>query len=281
MTKYFKTAVWIFILLTGSVAGISLLLIDKAVNSFFLPEVIAVDVAREFPDDLPAKNIQLKYKSFSLDAWYIHAEDAEFAVLICHDATGNLYSRIPLYRLCHELGVSVLTFDYRGFGKSGGEEPTFEDYATDMKRAYDKIKQQLKNNEKLILYGQGLFVADMMELAANKGCAGIIAENAVPALGRLYSDPVRSFLLERHFALTHSMDRLRCPLLFVHGSDNPRVSPEHIRSVQSDSSHQSRLCVIDGAGFEDLTETHPEAWKQCVIEFLTEVTDALEAKRMN
>ncbi len=281
MTKHFKTVVWIFILLTGSMAGISLLLIDRAVNSFFHPEVIAENFTPEHPNDLPMKTIQLNYKNFSLDAWYLQAEGAEYAVLVCHDATGNLYSRIPLYRLWHELGISVLTFDYRGFGKSGGEEPTFEDYATDMKRGYEKLKLQLKNKEKLILYGQGIFVSEMLELAVNKGCDGIIVENAVPALGRLYTDPIRTFLLRDHFNLTHKMDRIACPILFIHGSDNPRVSPEIITSVQSELSRRSTLCVIDGAGYGELAETHPEAWKKCVTDFITEIDKAIDLKSIN
>ena len=70
-------------------------------------------------------NIGLKYEeitlktkdSVNLSAWYVPARDERGVVLFCHGNAGNISHRLDSIRIFHDLGLSVLIFDYRGYGK--------------------------------------------------------------------------------------------------------------------------------------------------------------------
>ncbi|MCK7512900.1 MAG: hypothetical protein MZV70_58680 [Desulfobacterales bacterium] len=56
-----------------------------------------------------------------ISAWYIPREGARGTVLFCHGNAGNISHRLDSIRIFHQLGLSVLIFDYRGYGRSEGE----------------------------------------------------------------------------------------------------------------------------------------------------------------
>jgi fermentation-respiration switch protein FrsA (DUF1100 family) len=65
-----------------------------------------------------------------LHAWWVPAREARGAVLLMHGNAGNISHRIGYVTMFNRLGYSVLLFDYRGYGKSGGhpdEEGTYRD----------------------------------------------------------------------------------------------------------------------------------------------------------
>src|SRR5215216_3301845 len=69
-----------------------------------------------------------------LNGWFYPGETqssrAKLVVLICHGNAGNISHRLGFYELLLGMGVSVLAFDYRGYGRSQGrpgEEGTYLD----------------------------------------------------------------------------------------------------------------------------------------------------------
>ena len=59
-----------------------------------------------------------------LHGWYFPAEAgaprARLALLFCHGNKGNISHRLRFVAAWLEMGVNVLAFDYRGFGRSEG-----------------------------------------------------------------------------------------------------------------------------------------------------------------
>ena len=60
----------------------------------------------------------------TVHGWYMPAENApdnaNGALLFCHGNAGNIENRLYSSRIFHEMGLAVLLFDYRGYGKSSG-----------------------------------------------------------------------------------------------------------------------------------------------------------------
>ena len=56
----------------------------------------------------------------ALYSWFVLAKEQRGVVLFCHGNAGNISHRLESIRIFHELGLSVLIFDYRGFGLSEG-----------------------------------------------------------------------------------------------------------------------------------------------------------------
>jgi hypothetical protein len=56
-----------------------------------------------------------------LHGWYLPHPDPAAIVLFCHGNAGNITNRVQVLRKLHDdVGVSVLIFDYRGYGRSEG-----------------------------------------------------------------------------------------------------------------------------------------------------------------
>jgi len=56
-----------------------------------------------------------------LSAWYIPADYEQGVLLFCHGNAGNISHRLDSLKIFHSLNLSVLIFDYRGYGKSEGK----------------------------------------------------------------------------------------------------------------------------------------------------------------
>jgi hypothetical protein len=68
-------------------------------------------------------------EGYKLHAWYSNTDSSK-TVLFCHGNAGNLTFRLDIMDKFKELGISVLMFDYMGFGKSTGKtliESTYND----------------------------------------------------------------------------------------------------------------------------------------------------------
>ena len=74
------------------------------------------------------EDIELPYEDVWIDStsgekvhgWYVPHERPRAAVLFCHGNGGNNSHRLESLSLMHDLGLSVLIFDYPGYGQSGG-----------------------------------------------------------------------------------------------------------------------------------------------------------------
>ena len=81
-----------------------------------------------FPGRLETSRTGLRGRWFQaadgtrLHGWYVPPPHARAAVLFCHGNGGNITHRADALQLLHQRsGVSVLIFDYRGYGRSEGK----------------------------------------------------------------------------------------------------------------------------------------------------------------
>src|SRR5262249_34368956 len=56
-----------------------------------------------------------------LHAWYVPVRGAQATLLYCHGARGNLTHRRERVKRLAQMGLNVLIFDYRGYGRSQGK----------------------------------------------------------------------------------------------------------------------------------------------------------------
>ena len=53
--------------------------------------------------------------------WYVHAGSNNPVLLWCHGNAGNISHRLSNISELYRRGISVMIFDYRGYGKSTGQ----------------------------------------------------------------------------------------------------------------------------------------------------------------
>jgi len=82
------------------------------------------------PADLGLASIEVHFGVDSggqpqLDGWWIPGDSPAYpTVLMLHSGQGSLSDALPDARLLHDAQLNVLLFDYRGYGRSGGQHPT-------------------------------------------------------------------------------------------------------------------------------------------------------------
>jgi fermentation-respiration switch protein FrsA (DUF1100 family) len=159
-----------------------------------------------------------------LDAWFIPADPARGVVLFCHGNAGNISHRLVSIQLLNELGLSVLIFDYRGYGQSTGkptEKGTYRD--ADAAWAY-LVEQRGIPAEHIILFGRSLGASIAADLATRQNAAGLILESgftSVPDVAaKLYPWlPVRWFS-RYQYDTRKKLANIHSPVLIAHSRDD-------------------------------------------------------------
>ena len=185
-----------------------------------------------------------------ISAWYIPAENARGFVLFCHGNAGNISHRLDSIRIFHGLGLGVLIFDYRGYGKSKGS-PDEEGTYRDAEAAWDYLVDSLHvKPEKIILFGRSLGSAVAAEMALRKQAGVLIMESgftSVPDLGSSFYPylPVR-LLSKYRYASIEKVGRIKMPKLFIHSPEDEIVPYEQGRRLFERASEPKEFLPLTG-----------------------------------
>src|SRR3990167_6028949 len=91
-----------------------------------------------------------------LHGWWMPAVGTPRATLVhAHGNAANLSNHAPLVAWLPAAGVNVLSFDYRGFGRSEGS-PTLDGVVADTRAALAQARRQQVRPLPLVLLGQSL-----------------------------------------------------------------------------------------------------------------------------
>lgn len=166
--------------------------------------------------------------------WLPAAGEARGALLVCHGNAGNIAHRLLLARSFLDMGLSVLLFDYRGYGASGGR-PSEEGTYLDAVAAYEHARARGFAPERIAAYGESLGGAVAIELALRRPLAALVVESAFTSLadvGRVHYPwlPVR-WLCRLRYANEQKLAALTARLLVVHSPADELVPFDHARRL--------------------------------------------------
>jgi fermentation-respiration switch protein FrsA (DUF1100 family) len=192
-----------------------------------------------------------------LNAWLVPATTADrgVTVLVASGNGGDRSLRSPLARALAARGVSVLLFDYRGYGGNPGS-PTEQGLALDVRAAHRFLVGQAGvPPERLLYYGESLGAAVVTELAAERPPAGLVLRSPfvdLVSVGRAHYPflPVRLLLRDR-YALAEQLGRVTVPTVVVYGANDTIVPPEQSVAVAAAAPGPTRVVRVDGADHND------------------------------
>ncbi|NLL37302.1 MAG: alpha/beta hydrolase [Fretibacterium sp.] len=163
----------------------------------------------------------------NLHGWYLPVSTPRATLLFCHGNGGNIGDRLESLRIFHQLGVSILIFDYRGYGKSDGK-PTPEGTALDAEAAWNWLleeKNVLPND--IIVFGRSLGGAVALELMRHKKPRVAILESTFASpFGVLRIDflvPFLRLVIGDVWNSKEAAQSLRTPVLCLHSPDDDIV----------------------------------------------------------
>ena len=190
-----------------------------------------------------------------IHAWWIPAEDAGTVLLFCHGNAGNITHRLDNLAILNRAGISLLIFDYRGYGKSGGsiDEPGFYQ---DTKAALDRARELAnRHNARLAVFGRSLGGVAASQVAAEPGVAGVILESTFTNMGdmgrTIYPLPGLDRLFAHRLAADRHLPKATAKLLFFHGDEDDIVPIELGRKLYAAATAPREFVVIEGAGHND------------------------------
>ncbi len=162
-----------------------------------------------------------------LHGWYCPADVPRAVVMVAHGNAGHVASRASWLRyLQTQAKVSVLMFDYRGYGRSEGT-PSVQGAIKDARAARSKLCElaSVKESE-VLLMGESLGGAIVIQLAAESPPRGLILQSTFSSL-RDIADihyPKVAWLVPRDKLDSASqIVRYRGPLLQSHGNEDRTI----------------------------------------------------------
>lgn len=206
-----------------------------------------------------------------LHGWFCPAANPRAVVLYLHGNAGNVTGlKWTARRLQEKLGVSVLVFDYRGYGRSDGT-PTEEGILADARAARRWLAARAGVDERdLVLLGRSLGGAVAVDLAARDGARALILENTFTSMtevarGKAWPLPVGSVMHTRLDSLS-KIAAYHGPLLQTHGDADRLVPFEMGKRLFAAANEPKRFIPVPGGGHNDGPS---DAYYRALDEFLT------------
>lgn len=205
-----------------------------------------------------------------LHAWFVPSKEssdhADFVFLICHGNGGNLSHRIPLITLLHETGAAVLAFDYRGYGRSGGQ-PSESGTYLDAETAWNWLRDRGFEEGKVLLWGESLGGAVAAELALRKPCGGLVVQSAftsIPDMGKeLYPFLPVDWISTIHYDTRKKLVRVQVPVLILH-SRADRIIPFSHAERNFEAANKPKILWEIAGDHNDQPLEAPELFREGV-----------------
>lgn len=208
-----------------------------------------------------------------LTGWYLPHPQPKAVVLFACGNGGNMsYWRDPFVTLNEVCDVTVMGFDYRGYGRSQGSPNEAGVYA-DARAARKWLAAKVKIDEKqVVLMGRSLGGGVMIELAG-EGARGLVVESTFTSLpdvaDRIYRPlPVR-WLMRSRFNSIDKIPNYRGPLFVSHGDADSLIPLEMGKRLHDAASSTTKKFFTVPHG--DHNDHQPFAYYEALAEFFKQL----------
>jgi fermentation-respiration switch protein FrsA (DUF1100 family) len=191
--------------------------------------LVSLDRLVFFPDpDVPAPPPGVEERWIStadgvrLHAWWVSPPGATTTLVWSHGNAGNIGGRADALLALAGRGLAVLAYDYRSFGRSGGQ-PSEDGVYRDAEAAYDSLGEP---GGRVVCFGESLGGAVTLHLATVRPCAAVVLVSTFTSLrdvARFHYGPA-GLLAGHRFDSLARIARVRVPVLIAHG-DRDEVVP--------------------------------------------------------
>ena len=218
----------------------------------FFPEKLPLD--HEFIFSHPHKEVWFPVEQdVNINAIYFEAEEPKGTVIYFHGNAGSLKMWGNIAGIFLANNFNILIYDYRGYGKSGGEIDEQKFYS-DAVFIYDNLKKD--GHEKIVLYGRSLGSGIAAFLASVRKPDLLILEapyyNLKDVASRLYPFLPVSILLSYKFPTNRFLPDVKCKIVIFHGTDDEVIYSGSSKKLKKHLKKEDEIYFIEGAHHNDL-----------------------------
>lgn len=227
---------------------------------------------------LPVKTTSGKVER--VHGWWIPASQPNALVLLYLHGNGiNIGANVAHANRFHQLGFSVLLFDYRGYGRSEGSFPSEATVYQDAAVAWDYLvkERQIQPNQ-IFIYGHSLGGAVAIDLALkHPDAAGLIVESSFTSIQgivdyqRVYGIFPVNLILHQRFDSINKVRSLQMPVLFIHGTADWQVPATMSQQLYDAAPEPKQLLLVPQAGHNNTAEMAGYRYFQAVQKFVQQV----------
>lgn len=207
------------------------------------------------------ENVSLRTEdNVALHGWFIPVNNARSTLLFFHGNAGNISHRLESIRIFHDLGLSVLIIDYRGYGKSDGRTSEAGTYR-DARAAWDYLVTIRGFKERnIILFGRSLGGAIATQLATRVKAGALIVESTFSSAEELAKSvywylPVK-LLARIHYPTAKYILNVSSPVLVIHSPQDEIVPYKQGRQIFDLAPEPKRFLELRGSHNEGFSMNH-------------------------
>ncbi len=247
--------------------AICIFLLLRQNRLIFLPSSTIETTPRDF--NLVFEDVWIPVETFKRDvkhqihSWWMPASGPERGVVLhLHGNGHNVGANLTQALQFHQLNLSVLLIDYRGYGQSIGSFPTEASVYQDARAAWNYLihKRNISPGQ-IVLFGHSLGGAIAIDLAVeHPEAAGLIVQSSftsmramVDQMGQFRIFPV-DFLLTHQFNSITKVRSLQMPTLYIHGTHDPLIPYSMSEALYAETAEPKELLLIPGADHNNIPE---------------------------
>ncbi|HCO27225.1 MAG TPA: alpha/beta hydrolase [Gimesia maris] len=223
------------------------------------------------PENLPFEDAWFEAADGTqLHGWYLGHPKPRAVALFCHGNAGNIVSRGETLKILQERhGLAVMTFDYRGYGKSEGK-PSERGILQDARaaRAWLASRAGVEETE-IVLMGRSLGGAVAVDLAAQDGARGLVLASTFSSLPDAAAHHMPwmfpNLNMTQRLNSAGKIGNYSGPLLQSHGDKDLLIPIELGRKLFDAAGEPKQFFVLPGAGHND---PQTEEYRRVFDEFI-------------
>jgi len=190
----------------------------------------------------------------SLYAWFVPGEKDKPVILFCHGNASTVSdpSYLRFLQLVHDMGLSALIFDYRGFGRSSGspgEEGTYRD--AEAAWVYLSAERDFSARD-IVIWGKSLGGGPAAYLATrHPDCRSLVLESTFTSIPDVAQKLIpflpASWIIHHEYPVESYVRQVGCPVLVMHSQQDETVPYGLGRKIYALAPEPKRFLELRGS----------------------------------
>ena len=208
-----------------------------------------------------AEEVSIPVEGATVNGMFYRKPGTPDVILMSHGNASDLDNRIEKLRAMLDCGISVLAYDYRGYGKSTGE-PSIRGVINDGVAAFDYLVDEKNYSpENIVLYGESVGTGVSTEIARRRKSKAIILESGFTSPEQRAKEKIQALNIYPSILMMEptldNLDYVRGkhpPLLLFAGKLDDMIPVHHSEKMFAEGSESKQLIIGPNSTHNDFSK---------------------------
>ena len=221
----------------------------------FFPQKLNKNYQFDFDTNFEEINIK-SFDNKILNNLLFKTNSPKGVIFYLHGNAGSLQTWGKVAKTYTDLNYDVFMLDYRGYGKSEGQNKSEEQVFKDVEVAYQTVKKRYTEN-KIIILGYSLGTGLATKIASEHNTKLLILQAPYYSLVDLMKKNyplLPTSILKYKFETNQYITKCKAPIVIFHGNIDYVINYESSVKLSSLFKKNDRLIILKGQGHNDITD---------------------------